>query len=189
VLEGEPQGEYQALLDGLRKHFRPEGALEEGYVELLAAIRWRQRRYHIAEAAEIEAGRTFLEWEAVNTPVSRHLCVLTSKIENPEVLDTCVALLLQVVRKDIENAGSISKGIAPCWFASTAGLTERTGSLTFWLRTKLLPTPQLRLRTALAILRARLRNDARKSSWPWWMLRSRNLFSSKEIKKQSRPGD
>jgi hypothetical protein len=111
VLEGEPQGEYQALLDGLRKHFRPEGALEEGYVELLAAIRWRQRRYHVAE---IEAGRTFLEWdekrrvmaeaEAVNTPVSRHPCVLTSKIENPEVLDMCIASL-QVVRNDIENAG------------------------------------------------------------------------------------
>jgi hypothetical protein len=114
VLEGEPEGEYKVLLDGLHKHFRPEGALEEGYVELLASIRWRQRRYHIAEAAEIEAGRAFLEWdekrrlmaevEAVNTPVSRHLCVLTNKIENPEVLDACVAWL-HVVRRDIENAG------------------------------------------------------------------------------------
>ena len=114
VLEGEPQGEYQTLLDGLRKHFRPEGALEEGYVELLAAIRWRQRRYHIAEAAEIEAGRTFLESdekrrlmaevEAVNIPVSRHLCALTSKIENTEVLDACVTWL-EVVRRDIENEG------------------------------------------------------------------------------------
>ena len=48
VLDGESQAEFDAQLGGLREHFRPVGAFEDGLVEILAVTRWRQRRLLVA---------------------------------------------------------------------------------------------------------------------------------------------
>jgi hypothetical protein len=63
VLEGESRPQYDALWCGLCNHFRPAGAYEEGFVEMLAVTQWRQRRLLIPEAAEIQMGREFIEWD------------------------------------------------------------------------------------------------------------------------------
>lgn len=63
LLRGESQAEFNVLMSGLHEDFQPEGTFEEGLVEVLAFTRWRLRRLLIAEAAEIEAGREFLEWD------------------------------------------------------------------------------------------------------------------------------
>src|SRR5712692_1167171 len=62
VLKGEPQAEFNGLLNGLRNDLQPTGTLEELLVEKLAALFWRKRRLLIAEGAEIRASSEFVEW-------------------------------------------------------------------------------------------------------------------------------
>src|ERR1700676_2694413 len=63
VLKGEPQAEFNALLNGLRDSFQPVGMVEELLVDKLAALLWRNRRLLIAEGAEIRARSEFIEWD------------------------------------------------------------------------------------------------------------------------------
>src|SRR3954451_15916292 len=63
VLPGESQAAFDALLRGLCEDFQPVGTFEDGLVEVLAVTRWRQRRLLIAEGAEIQAGRQFIDWD------------------------------------------------------------------------------------------------------------------------------
>jgi hypothetical protein len=49
VLDGESRAEFNALLNGLRDDFHPEGTFEEIWVEKLATLLWRERRLIIAE--------------------------------------------------------------------------------------------------------------------------------------------
>jgi hypothetical protein len=61
VLKWESQTEFNSLLSGLRKDFRPVGALEESLVEKLTVTLWRERRLLIAEGAEIQTAREALK--------------------------------------------------------------------------------------------------------------------------------
>jgi hypothetical protein len=110
VLKSESQAEFDALQDGLCDYFQPVGTFEEGLVETLAVTRWRQRRLLIAEAAEIEAGREFIEWDErqrqlVDTGRIRQVYInggLVRKIANPEALQRCLDLLKKL-RDSIEQ--------------------------------------------------------------------------------------
>ena len=57
TLEGESTEEFDSLLKGLRKDFRPDGTLEQILVEKLATIMWRYRRLLYTESAEIASER------------------------------------------------------------------------------------------------------------------------------------
>jgi hypothetical protein len=63
VLKDEPKGVFNALLAGLREHYKPDGTLEELLVEKLAVDFWRLHRYYAGEGGEIEVGRNFIEWD------------------------------------------------------------------------------------------------------------------------------
>jgi hypothetical protein len=113
VLKDESQSEFDALLSGLCDYFQPVGAFEEGLVELLAVTRWRQRRLLIAEAAEIQAGGEFIEWDeeqrqladANNIVDVKRLNVgLMRQVANSRVLQTCLSLLAELESK-FEKSG------------------------------------------------------------------------------------
>ena len=61
LLKGEPQSDFDSLLNGLRNDLRPEGMLERILVEKLASLIWRQRRLLMAEGAEIRMGTEFFQ--------------------------------------------------------------------------------------------------------------------------------
>jgi hypothetical protein len=63
LLKGESRKELDALLNGFRESFRPEGTAEEVLVDKLAMLVWRHRRLVIAEGAEIGVSTEFLEWD------------------------------------------------------------------------------------------------------------------------------
>jgi hypothetical protein len=106
------------VLSGFRNDFQPKGTLEELLVEKLATLFWRYRRLMIAEAAEIQKGSAFLEWEeeerqekeakesffidredsAVDDPSIMY------KMTNPQVLERCLDLL-KVLKADFECNG------------------------------------------------------------------------------------
>jgi hypothetical protein len=112
VLPGESQAEFGALLNGLRDHFQPIGALEVILVEKLALDLWRYRRFLIAEGAEIQAGAEFVEWnqreqyreEATRFPQLQCNGGLIKRISNPEALAGCLNLLEQL-RDRIKEIG------------------------------------------------------------------------------------
>ncbi len=112
VLPGESEAEFGALLNGLRGHFLPIGTLEVTLVEKLAVDLWRYRRFLIAEGAEIQAGAEFVEWnqmehhreESTRFPQLHCNGGLTRRISNPEALEGCLNLLVQL-RERIEEDG------------------------------------------------------------------------------------
>jgi hypothetical protein len=55
VLKSESRQEYNVLLDGLRRYFKPEGTLEQVLVEKLAILSWRYRRLIAAETDELNS--------------------------------------------------------------------------------------------------------------------------------------
>lgn len=59
VMEGEPRKQFDFLLQGLLKDFKPEGTLENLLVEKLASLVWRYRRTLVTERAEIRMGMRF----------------------------------------------------------------------------------------------------------------------------------
>lgn len=61
LLKGEPQSDFDSVLNGLRNDLRPEGMLESILVEKLASLIWRQRRLLMAEGAEIRKGTEFFQ--------------------------------------------------------------------------------------------------------------------------------
>ena len=66
LLKDESPAEYQALLNGLRKDYEPEGTLENLLVENLAILWWRRRRFLQVETAEISK-KNFLELDSCFT--------------------------------------------------------------------------------------------------------------------------
>jgi hypothetical protein len=119
LLKGEPKCEYEELLARLREDLQPVGALEELLVEKLATITWRQRRLLLAEGAEIQKNREFVEWDQrkQESEVAQEFASLQhddnvgliQKIGNPHVLESCLELLSELrerVKKnglDLEN--------------------------------------------------------------------------------------
>ncbi len=101
VLKSELQLEFDSLLNGLCKDFRPIGRLEETLVEMLAVTLWRQRRVLIAEAAEIQTGMESIEHpEDPHAPIRamldrrRHYDDgLIRDIADAQALNTCLDLL------------------------------------------------------------------------------------------------
>jgi hypothetical protein len=112
LLEGEPRLEFEALLHGLIDDFQPQGTFETGLVGALASTWWRQRRLLIAEGAEIESGRDFLDWDEkenqrIEAPTNADgfSCGgLMRQVANPEVLERCLQLLDEV-RGRVEQYG------------------------------------------------------------------------------------
>jgi hypothetical protein len=115
ILKGESRAEYEAVLEGLRETLQPEGPLEEFLVEKLATLEWRQRRLLMAEGAEIQKNKEFVESDQrdrereeaegiarLSNPLNNH--GLIGKTHNPEVVERCVQLLFQL-RKRIKEHG------------------------------------------------------------------------------------
>jgi hypothetical protein len=106
LLPNESRSEFDALLRRLWKNHQPEGD-EELLVEKLATLWWRYHRLLIAEAAEIQKGTAFLEWDeqdqlerdAQESPHNNSLDVfadevgLTRKLANFRILERCLTLL------------------------------------------------------------------------------------------------
>jgi len=103
LLESESQSEFDSLLEGLRRYFRPKGTLEEILVEKLATLIWRYRRLLTAEVAEIRIGiafpcrskehqstRVVTIVETVDGQVHGNLM---QGIADPEIREKCLALL------------------------------------------------------------------------------------------------
>jgi hypothetical protein len=104
LLKDEPRAEFDSLLNGLRNDLQPVGTLEIVFVDKLAALLWRQRRLLIAEGAEIQKGREFLECDkyrsdeaAAEEEILRctlpYSMGLIRAISNPVVLRRCLDLL------------------------------------------------------------------------------------------------
>jgi hypothetical protein len=114
LLEDEPRAEFDSLLNGLRDHLQPVGTLEILLVDRLATLFWRHRRLLIAEGAEIQKGREFVEWdevrshelEAAGTLSFPTLCFggLISEIANPVLLQRCLDQL-EDLRANIKLSG------------------------------------------------------------------------------------
>ena len=56
VLPHENAAEYNSLLEGLKKHYDPQGPVEEHLVEELAGTIWRKQRVLMAEGANLNKG-------------------------------------------------------------------------------------------------------------------------------------
>ena len=114
LLKGESKIEYEELFAGLLENLQPVGALEELLVEKLATITWRQRRLLLAEGAEIQKNREFVEWdqrsseyEAAKKSTESLILFnngLIQKVDNPDVLERCLELLWEL-RKQIAKNG------------------------------------------------------------------------------------
>jgi hypothetical protein len=112
VLKNESQGEFDVLLDGLRKDFRPVGRLEETLVELPAVTWWRQRRLLIAETAEIEERIEIVKSVEREDTFGQTLMAARRrlreepilKIGDPNVLQMCLDLLRNL-KLEIETNG------------------------------------------------------------------------------------
>jgi hypothetical protein len=112
VLPDESKAEFDSLLKGLHEDFQPVGTLEEILVEKLATLLWRNRRFLIAEGAEIRAGVVCREWDEKQRQlveagrISQVYCNggLVRKIANPEALQRCLDLL-QEVKLVVERVG------------------------------------------------------------------------------------
>jgi hypothetical protein len=109
VLNCESQAEFDALLNRLRNDRQPVGTLEELLVEKLAVLFWRNRRFLVAEGAEIRANSEFVEWdgrarqfqEAVEILPRRSNGGLIRWIANPNVLKEFVDRL-KALKEGIE---------------------------------------------------------------------------------------
>jgi hypothetical protein len=112
VLPGESRREYDTLVKELSEGLSPEGRLEKLIIEKMAMITWRHRRLLQAEAAEIELGMDFMEWDlrmrqSQDAEVAKRTLVrefktfvdkpgLILEMQNPEILEYCVRLLLEL---------------------------------------------------------------------------------------------
>jgi hypothetical protein len=120
VLPGESSHEYDSFSKGLREALKPEGRLEMLLVEKLAMIAWRHRRLLQAEGAEIQQGSELMEWDLRTrynheaemvkrrTPRAFKSYVespcLIPEIQNPEILEYCLKLLLDL-QNEIKSRG------------------------------------------------------------------------------------
>lgn len=112
VLKSESQAEFDALLKRLREDRKPDGSLEELFVDKLAVLFWRFRRLLSAEGAEIQVGSEFAQWDknqqyrqqAASLPQLTYNGGLLRWIENPEALQGCINLL-QDLQRSISACG------------------------------------------------------------------------------------
>jgi len=114
LLRGESQADFDSLLSGLRDDLRPEGTLEEIFVDKLASLIWRYRRLLMAEGAEIRKGTEFFHLEETKRLEEEEARVVNSegddragmllKISNPYILQRCVSLL-RTLESMIEESG------------------------------------------------------------------------------------
>jgi hypothetical protein len=115
ILKGESRAEYGELLTGLLEDLQPKGALEEILVDKLATHIWRQRRLLLAESAEIQKNKEFVESDQRDREREEAERIarssdpwnndgLIGKIHNPDVIERCVELLFRV-RKQIWEHG------------------------------------------------------------------------------------
>ena len=111
VLKGESRAEYDALLNGMRDSWQPQGMLEEALVEKLATLLWRQKRFLQAEGAEIARAREFSEIDSVHCQVSEaaererlggSAGGLLSRRSNPFALARAIHLL-EILRLAVER--------------------------------------------------------------------------------------
>ena len=124
LLKGESRKEFDALLNGYRESFRPQGTAEEVQVDKLVMLVWRHRRLVIAEGAEIGVGTEFLEWDeecrhtenasqilqAENAREVSELFIekrsgLIWYVANPMIANKCLELLSELQKNIIEADG------------------------------------------------------------------------------------
>lgn len=147
VLKGEPQVEFNRLLNGLRDDFQPVGMFEELLVEKLAGLFWRNRRLLIAEAAEIRANSEFIEWDGneskrkTDPPISFIFSGLIRGIGDPDVLQQCLDLLAELKESIDENGFDLEsdKVILAKLYGSTEDQKTLLHSYAIWLNTSLTP--------------------------------------------------
>jgi hypothetical protein len=102
VLKSESKSDFDALLKAIWKDCQPKGALEETLVNHLVVLLWRRHRVWKAETAEIQTRSEFLEWDENerNRREAASLSLmngcLTMWIANPEVLQRCLDLLVEL---------------------------------------------------------------------------------------------
>lgn len=122
LLDNESRPELDSLLSGLRDDLKPERMLEEILVEKLATLLWRYRRLMIAEAAEIQKGAAFLEWEEKEQQEKEtqetsfinpmdftvEKIGLVRRMANPRILERCLDLLKEL-KDTFERDGFDSK--------------------------------------------------------------------------------
>jgi hypothetical protein len=112
VLKSESQAEFDVLLKRLREDRKPDGALEELFVDKLAVLFWRFRRLLSAEGAEIQVGSEFAQWDkneqyrqkTASFPQLTYNGGLLRWVENPEALQGCINLL-QDLQRSISASG------------------------------------------------------------------------------------
>jgi hypothetical protein len=115
LLPDESRAEYGALLSGYYDYYQPVGRPETELVEIMAVTRWQLRRLLTAEAAEVQAGREFIERDEIHRQmveageILQRGCEvgLIRKIDNPEVLQRCLDLLTELadrIRQDDSDA-------------------------------------------------------------------------------------
>jgi hypothetical protein len=112
VVKGESETELNVLKNGLNEYFKPVGMFEAVLVDTIVTTLWRQRRVLIAERAEIESGRDFLEWDerhrqlvdAGTVPAISDDGGLMRKIANAEVREACL-FWLNTLKRSIEKRG------------------------------------------------------------------------------------
>ena len=116
LLDDESRGQYDALLQGFRDYFKPEGVVEEVHVEELATLKWRQRRLLQAERAEIQNEKKFnsraLDREQQERGEAAILEISTTgqkyglleRRENPFLLNRAIELL-DSLKNSVETTG------------------------------------------------------------------------------------
>ena len=116
LLKGESSAQFDALLQGFRDDFRPEGTAEEILVQKLATLTWRYRRMLGAERAEIEARKRYgsrdADREKQNWEEATILYILHGKmwarpsgtVGNPLIHQRCMTFLNRL-KSSIETRG------------------------------------------------------------------------------------
>jgi len=113
-LEGESRAEYESLREGLWKSKQPGDEFEEILLDKMVSNLWRQRRVLIAEGAEIRRNSEFVEfdrrqkemeeaeevsqklYEQIHPAYVPEPVGLMWSIGNPEVLERCIEILLEL---------------------------------------------------------------------------------------------
>lgn len=115
LLPGERISQYRSLLERWRDALRPEDEVESVLVEKLVCLAWRYRRFLAAEGAEIRRAREFVESDQKAEDKREAGAILTRirisskesdfqqgliiEIQNPDILEQCLQLLLELRRQ------------------------------------------------------------------------------------------
>jgi hypothetical protein len=129
LLRGESREEYEALWNGLRKSFQPEGTAEEVWVERLTVLLWRERRFLDAERAEIDRGITCGKFDSIFAGRTQEWELLRAgetaggmlrDVTNPLVIETAIRLLKQ--SRDLLEKFGFERGEDPWRLRKLYGL-------------------------------------------------------------------